>query len=378
MLHRKVLFIAVLMCLLRVSSHAQQQQTVCVGTITPDGWVTLTIFTKFNFPPCPDTLNNVKIIEEIDTLVSGSSLVACDSNAPLPLGWVITDFITDFGDCSRTSNDKIAILNIIGDPIGATHQVCFPRSLIPPGWTTTGLATDFTRCGGVVNNNPNIAAIRRDSGADLSIAVSPTSASVAPGGSLLFTVSLARSGGLSDLVTLSASTPPSGVSITFSPNSTTASSSTMTIATSAGTPPGSFNIWITAVAGVFVRSALASVSVQPGGSFALAASPNPQVLVPGASNAIDVSIIRAPGFGSSVALSVSDLPAGVTGTFSPISTTGNISTLTLTATNAVALGSFSITITGTSGRFLSSSTSSTVTTSLVPAWWEAVYQILTH
>lgn len=377
MLHRKALFIAVLLCGLRVSSFAQQQQTVCVGTINPPGWVTLTIFTKFNFPPCPDTLNNVKIIEEIDTMVSGANVIACNDNGPLPSGWVITDIFTDFNDCGGSSNDKRSLLNAIGDPIGTTHQVCFPNSPIPTGWTNIGLSTDATRCGGVGNNN-NIATIRRDFGADLSIAVSPTSASVAPGGTLLFTVSLTRSGGLSDPVTLSASTPPSGVSITFSPNNTTASSSTMTVVTSAGTPPGAFNIWITAVAGMFVRSALASVSVQPSGSFVLAASPNPQVLVPGASNAIGVSIIRAPGFGSTVALSVSGLPSGVTGTFSPSSTTGNISILTLTATNAVALGSFSITITGRSGRFVSSSTSSTVKTSLVPAWWEAVHQILTH
>jgi hypothetical protein len=364
------------MCLLRVSSQAQQQQTVCNGTINPAGWVTLHVTTIFNFPNCPNTQNNVKIIEEIDTLVSGANVIACNDNGALPSGWVIIDIFTDFNDCGGSSNDKRSLLNAIGDPIGTTHQVCFPSSPIPTGWTNIGLSTDATRCGGVGNNN-NIATIRRDSGPDLSIAVSPTSASVAPGGTLLFTVSLARSGGLGNAVTLSASTPPSGVTITFNPNNTTAGSSTMTVATSAGTPMGPFGIQITAVAGVFVRNSVVSVNVQPGSNFALAASPNPQVLVPGASNAIDVSINRAQGFGSSVALSVSGLPSGVTGTFSPSSTTGNTATLTLTATNAVALGNFSITITGTSGSIVSS-TSSTVTASLVPAFWEAVYQILTH
>jgi hypothetical protein len=373
-LHRKALFIAVFMCLLRVSSYAQQQQTVCTGTINPSGWVTIHITTIFNFSNCPNTQNNVKVIEEIDTLVSGASVFPCNDNGPLPSGWVITDITTDFADCGQTNNDKLSILNANGDAIGTTLQVCFPSSPIPTGWTNIGVGTDFARCSQSTND---IATIRRDSGPDLSIAASPTSVALAPGGTALFTVSLARSGGLADAVTLSASTPPSGVSISFSPNSTTAGSSTMTVTTSAGTPLGTFGIMITAVAGVYVRSTEVSVTVQPNGNFALAASPNPQVLVPGASNAIDVSIIRAQDFISLVRLSVSGLPSGVTGTFSPSSTAGNTSTLTLAATNAVALGSFSITITGTSGG-IASSTSSTVTASLVPAWWEAVYQLLTH
>ncbi|MFZ1087494.1 MAG: protease pro-enzyme activation domain-containing protein [Terracidiphilus sp.] len=54
------------------------------------------------------------------------------------------------------------------------------------------------------------------------------------------------------------------------------------------------------------------------------------------------------GFSGNVTLSVSGLPAGVTATFSPNSTTGT-STLTLTASPAAAVGAYNVIVTGTSG-----------------------------
>jgi hypothetical protein len=361
------------MCVLKVSSFAQQQQDVCNGTTNPAGWVTIHTKTETNFSNCPNNPNNVKTIEQISTLVSGASLFACKDGSALPSGWVITVITDRAGDCNTPPQNEMLLLNVIGDPIGDTHFVCSPAGPIPAGWTNIGTSTTST-CGG---GSPNQADIRRDSGPDLTISATPASQTVAPGSAALVTVSLARSGGLSTPVTLSASTPPSGVTISFSPNNTTAGSSTMTVSTSSGTPLGSFNVQITAVDGVFVRNLVVTVNVQPSGNFAVVASPNPQVLVPGASNSIDVSLVRSPGFNSSITMSVTGLPSGVTASFNPSSTSGDTSTLTLTATNAVALADTSITITGTSGSLVNS-TASIVRTSLVPAFWEAVYQLLTQ
>jgi hypothetical protein len=362
------------MCVLKASSFAQQQQDVCTGTTNPSGWVTIHIKTETNFSNCPNNPNNVKTIEQINTLVSGASLLACNDGGALPSGWVITDMSDNTGDCNGTSKDILHLLNVIGDSIGSIHFVCFPNSPIPTGWTNLGTSFNTGSCSG---NNPDQAEIRRDSGPDLAISVTPGSQTVNPGGAAQFTVSLSRSGGLATPVTLSASTPPSGVSIGFSPNNTTAGSSTMTVSTSSGTPLGSFNVQITAVDGVFVRNVMVTVTVQPTGNFAVVAVQNPQVLVPGASNTIDVNLVRSSGFSGAITMSVTGLPSGVTGSFSPSSTTGNTSTLTLTATSAVALGDTSITITGTSGTIVNS-TAATVRTSIVPAFWEAVYQLLTH
>lgn len=374
MLHGRILFITVLICVLKASSFAQQQQDVCVGTTNPAGWVTIHIKTETNFSNCSNTQNNVKTIEQISTLVSGASLFACNDGSALPSGWVITEIGDKAGDCIGPPQNQLLLLNVIGDPIGATHFVCFPAGPIPTGWTNIGTSTT-SLCGST--NSPNQADIRRDSGPDLEISVTPASQTVTQGGAVQFTVSLVRSGGLTTPVTLSSSTPPSGTSIVFNPNNTTAGSSTMTVSTSSSTPLGSFNVQITAVDGVFVRSVVVSVNVLPAGNFAVTAVQNPQVLVPGSSNTIDVNLVRSSGFSGSITMSVTGLPSGVTGSFNPSSTTGNTSTLTLTATSAVALGDTSITITGTSGSLVNS-TATTVRTSLVPAFWEAVYQLLTH
>ena len=374
MLHGRILFITVLICVLKASSFAQQQQDVCVGTTNPAGWVTIHIKTETNFSNCPNNQNNVKTIEQISTLVSGASLLACNDGGALPSGWVITDMSDNTGDCNGTPKDILHLLNVIGDSIGSIHFVCFPNSPIPTGWTNLGTSFNTGLCSG---NNPDRAEIRRDSGPDLEISVTPASQTITQGGAAQFTVSLVRSGGLATPVTLSASTPPNGATIGFNPNNTTAGSSTMTVSTSSGTPLGSFNVQITAVDGVFVRSVVVSVNVLPAGNFAVTAVQNPQVLVPGSSNTIDVNLVRSSGFSGSITMSVTGLPSGVTGSFNPSSTSGNTSTLTLTATSAVALGDTSITITGTSGSLVNS-TATTVRTSLVPAFWEAVYQLLTH
>jgi len=82
--------------------------------------------------------------------------------------------------------------------------------------------------------------------------------------------------------------------------------------------------------------------------FILAVVPDSPLINPGTSELATVSIYGVGGFSGSVNLSISGLPSGVTATWSanPASST---STLTLSASSAVALGSYLLTVTGTSG-----------------------------
>ncbi|SDJ41528.1 Calcineurin-like phosphoesterase [Lentzea albidocapillata subsp. violacea] len=84
-------------------------------------------------------------------------------------------------------------------------------------------------------------------------------------------------------------------------------------------------------------------------SFSVAATPSSVSLPAGGSTTATVDVGATGGFTGSVALSVSGLPSGVTGSFSPaaVSAPGR-STLTLTASSS-ASGSATATITGTSG-----------------------------
>lgn len=91
---------------------------------------------------------------------------------------------------------------------------------------------------------------------DFSIAVSPTSGSTNPGGSLTATVNTAVVSGSAQTVNLSASGAPAGVSVSFSPSSVTAgNSSTMTVATSASAAPGTYLITVTGTGTSATRTA---------------------------------------------------------------------------------------------------------------------------
>jgi GH35 family endo-1,4-beta-xylanase len=84
-------------------------------------------------------------------------------------------------------------------------------------------------------------------------------------------------------------------------------------------------------------------------NFTLSANPANLTINRGASGTSAITITRSGGFSSSVALSASGLPTGVTATFNPPSTTGTSGTLTLAASGTAALGMVSVSVTGTGG-----------------------------
>ncbi|WP_433318446.1 M28 family peptidase [Micromonospora chersina] len=96
---------------------------------------------------------------------------------------------------------------------------------------------------------------------DFSVAVSPTSGSVARGGSTIATVSTATTSGSAQTVSLSATGAPSGVTVSFSPSSVTSGgSATMTVSASATATTGTFTITVTG-AGSVTRSAAYTLTV---------------------------------------------------------------------------------------------------------------------
>lgn len=95
--------------------------------------------------------------------------------------------------------------------------------------------------------------------------------------------------------------------------------------------------------------------------FVLSAS-SAAVSIPQGMHATDsVMVMSRSGFDSSVDLTVSGLPAGVTASFSPASTKGS-SALTLTAESATAPGTSTLTVTGVSGAITHSVTESLTVT----------------
>jgi subtilase family serine protease len=100
--------------------------------------------------------------------------------------------------------------------------------------------------------------------------------------------------------------------------------------------------------------------------FSLSAAPNSVSIAQGGNGTSTVTINKLNGFASSVNLSASGLPSGVTASFSPASAT-TTSTLTLTASASATAGTSTVTISGTSGSLTHTTTVSvTVTATAQP------------
>jgi Domain of unknown function (DUF1929)/PKD domain len=203
------------------------------------------------------------------------------------------------------------------------------------------------------------------SGPDFAVSATPTTNSVAAGGTATYTIDTSALYGYSSTVTLGASGLPSGASASFSPDTVNAgSNSTMTVTTSTSTPVGSVTLTITGTGmEESTHSITVTLNVTGPPNFSVSAAPSSFSVNPGGTASYTVSVGALNGFTSTVNLSASGLPSGATPSFSPasISTSGS-SKLTITTTSSTPVGSFTVTITGTSGSLTNTATVTLVVT----------------
>src|SRR5438445_2480480 len=98
-----------------------------------------------------------------------------------------------------------------------------------------------------------------------------------------------------------------------------------------------------------------TVALVVGADFTLSASPASQAVTPGGSTSYSVAINPTGGFASQVTLSVSGLPSGGSGSFTPNPATAS-STLSVTTSTSTPAGSYTLTITGVSGSLTHTTT----------------------
>jgi len=188
---------------------------------------------------------------------------------------------------------------------------------------------------------------------DFSLGGSPASQTVARGGSTSYTVTVSPVGGFSNPVTLSVSGLPSGATGSFSPNPAT-TTSTLTVTTSSSTPTGTYPLTITGLNGTLTHTTTVTLVVSLS-DFTLGALPSSQTVGAGSSTSYNVTISPVSGFSGAVTLSVSGLPGGATGSFSPNPATAT-STLTVTTSSSTPTGTYTLTITGVSGTLTHTTT----------------------
>lgn len=204
--------------------------------------------------------------------------------------------------------------------------------------------------------------------ADFSISLSPSSLTIHPGGSGISTVTLTSLNGFVGTVALSHSAPPGGTTVSFNPVTVTLTSggtgsSTATFAASATATRGTFPVVVTGTSGSLTHSSTVSLTVSATGSpdFVIGASPASVTIIQGGSAASTITLTSLNGFSGSVSLSHSPPPSGATITVKPVAVTlasggSSRSSITFKASPTAATGTFTITLTGTSGTLMHSVT----------------------
>ncbi|MCZ7474553.1 MULTISPECIES: M28 family peptidase [unclassified Micromonospora] len=149
-----------------------------------------------------------------------------------------------------------------GGTAGAAYDGCYHRSCDNTGNINTTILN--RAADGVAYAIWQLAVGGGTPTNDFSVSVSPTSGSVARGGSTTATVSTATTAGSAQTVALSASGTPSGVSVSFSPSSVTSGgSATMTVTASSTATTGTFTLTVTGT-GSATRTASYTITVTGG------------------------------------------------------------------------------------------------------------------
>lgn len=266
------------------------------------------------------------------------SLGATTSSADLTVGFSSTQI-------SGTETSAMTVSVAAGTPSGQ-YTVTVKGS----STTTSGTITSSTTV------TVNVAT------PSFTLSASPTSLSLAPGGSGNSGISFTPSGGFSGTISLTAtpSSPDLGVQLSSTSISASSPDSTLTVNVAAGTPAGQYTVAVkgtsTTTSGTITSSTTVTVNVAAAatGSFTLSAA-SPTLTVVKGNSGTDVITVAVTGtLSAPISLSASGQPGAVTVNFSPssVSASGGPSTMTVTVPNGG--GSHVITITGTSGSVTSS------------------------
>src|SRR5258707_956741 len=152
--------------------------------------------------------------------------------------------------------------------------------------------------------------------ADFGVSASPTSLSVTQSSSGSTSISTSTTGTFNSAVSLSASGLPAGVTASFSPSSIAApgsGSSTLTFTASSTASTGTSNVTVTASGGGVTHTTTVALTISPAAApnFTVTASPTSLSVAHGASGTATISTTVSGGFYSSVSLTPSGLPTGV-------------------------------------------------------------------
>jgi uncharacterized membrane protein len=221
-------------------------------------------------------------------------------------------------------------------------------------WSTRLASIKFAGCG---STTP-----------DFSLSATPSSQTVIQGGNTSYTATVTSLNGFNSSVGLTVSGCPSNTTCSLNPTSVTppangSVNSTLSVSTTSTTPTGTYTLTITGTSGSLVHSTSVTLVVNAPAKpdFSVSATPASRTIKRGSSTTYTATVKSLTGFNSSVALTVSGCPSRTTCTFSPSSVTppanGSVnSTLTVSTKKQASAGTYTLTLTGTSGSLKHSTT----------------------
>ena len=209
-------------------------------------------------------------------------------------------------------------------------------------WHTRVGSFKFTSCG---STTP-----------DFSLSASPFSQTVIQGRSATYTVTVTPLNGYNKTVNLSVSSGcPTGSTCSVSPSSVGPpyNSATLTVQTSSTTPGGTYSITIKGTDGTLTHTTSVSLTVVVP-DFSISSNPTSTSVKRGGTATYTETLTSVNTFSGMVTLSASGCPSGSTCSFSPNPVmvpsggTGK-STFTVATKSTTPIGTYTITLTGTSG-----------------------------
>jgi hypothetical protein len=189
----------------------------------------------------------------------------------------------------------------------------FQTANVPVQITGVGMFDFLHGQTGVAPNGIEIHAVfnivfNPGTGADFTIASSPSSVSVAQGTFGTSSISTTVSGGFNSAVSLSAAGLPSGATASFSPSSISApgsGSATITLSTSASTPAGTYPITVTGTGGGKTHSTTITLTVTTGTGGVTTLTNGQPVTVSGAIGSWNYYKITVPSGQTSLVIPIS-------------------------------------------------------------------------
>jgi hypothetical protein len=192
------------------------------------------------------------------------------------------------------------------------------------------------------------------------VLISPSSRTINQGNSTTFTITVKSISGFANVVTLSATSSPTGLTCTVAPtNATPTFTATLSVSSTGTTTIGDYFISVIGTSGGEQQGAAVIVTVS-GRDFSISISPASQSVYRSLSASFTVNVAAVGGFSDTVVLTLSggNLSASlsVMSGIPPFS-----SVLTVPTTNSTGIGTYSFIVTGTGwGRTRSASASLTV------------------